>query len=236
MTAGWIALRFMHLAFMPTVGIATAVSSLVGKYIGAGRPDTGVARARLGLAIAVGYMTFCGAMFYLFRHSLMSFFVGGDTPPEQVQEIVDIGGRIMICAAVFQLFDAFGIVYSFALRGAGDTLWPSVATIVFSWAFIIGLGWGLAVYVPQWESVGPWIGAAVFIIVFGITMALRFEGGAWRRIRLVSTLRDEAAETAPAGPAPPATSPDSAVYDLTDAAESHEPIEVAGSVDPARPA
>jgi MATE family multidrug resistance protein len=204
---------------MPTVGVSTAVNSLVGKYIGAGKPNTGVARARLGLTMAVLYMTFCGAMFFIFRHSLVSVFVGGDTPPEQVREIVDIGGRIMVCAAVFQLFDAFGIVYTGALRGAGDTLWPSVATIVYSWTFIVGLGWGLAVHVPQWESIGPWIGAAVFIIFYGVTMSLRFEGGAWRKIRLVAALREESPETAPVGPVPPATSPDGAGYDLADAVE-----------------
>jgi MATE family multidrug resistance protein len=219
MAAGWIALRFMHLAFMPTVGVSTAVNSLVGKYIGAGKPDTGVARARLGLAMAVLYMTFCGAMFFLFRHSAVSLFVGGDTPPEQVREIVQIGGRIMVCAAVFQLFDAFGIIYTGALRGAGDTLWPSVATIVYSWTFIVGLGWGLAVHVPQWESLGPWIGAAVFIIFYGVTMSFRFEGGAWRKIRLVAASREESPETAPVGPVPPATSPDGAGYDLADAVE-----------------
>lgn len=217
MTAGWIGLRYMHLAFMPTVGVATAVSSLVGKYIGAGRPNTGVARARLGLVIAVAYMTFCGGVFYLFRHQLVSLFVGGDTPPEQVREIIAIGGRIMVCAAVFQFFDAFGIVYSFALRGAGDTLWPSVATIVLSWSFIVGAGWLLAHLKPEWESLGPWIGAATFIIVFGITMAWRFESGKWRSIKLLDTPEEVAAKTGPVGPTPPASTPDASVRDRADA-------------------
>ncbi len=212
MTAGWIALGYMHLAFMPTIGVSTAVNSLVGKYIGAGRPDTAVARARLGLALAVGYMTICGAAFLIFRHPMVSLFVGGDTPPEEVAEIVAIGGRIMICAAIFQTFDAFGITYTGALRGAGDTLWPSVATIVYSWSFIVGGGLALAVYAPQLESIGPWIGAATFIIFYGITMAWRFESGAWRKINLLGRPTEDG-DTAPVGPSPPAMSPDAAVRD-----------------------
>jgi hypothetical protein len=41
---------------------------------------------------------------------------------------------------------------------------------------------------PQLESLGPWLGAAAYIIVYGITMAWRFESGRWRSIRL---LRDD---------------------------------------------
>ena len=218
MTAGWIALGYMHLAFMPTVGVSTAVNSLVGKYIGAGKPDTAVARARLGLALAVGYMTLCGAAFFIFRHPMVSLFAGGDTPPEEVAEIVAIGGRIMICAAIFQTFDAFGIVYTGALRGAGDTLWPSVATVVFSWSFIVGLGWLLAVHWSSLESIGPWIGAATFIIFYGITMACRFESGRWRSIKLLDTPEEEAAELAAVGPMPPASTPESSLRDRLDAA------------------
>jgi len=214
MTAGWIALGYMHLSFMPAVGVSVAANSLVGKYIGAGQPDVGVARARLGLAIAIVYMTVCGLAFFIFRHGMVALFIGGqELPPEVAEEIILIGGRLMICAAVFQTFDAFGIVYTGALRGAGDTLWPSAATIIYSWSFLVAGGWALARFVPQWESIGPWIGAAAFITVYGITMAWRFESGAWRSIKLLATPREEAAEVA-LGPTPPATTPDAAIGDL----------------------
>ena len=124
----------------------------------------------------------------------------------------------MICAAIFQTFDAFGITYNAALRGAGDTLWPSVATIVFSWSFIVGLGWLLAVHWSSLESIGPWIGAATFIIFYGITMACRFESGRWRSIKLLDTPEEEAAELAAVGPMPPASTPESSLRDRLDAA------------------
>ena len=55
----------MHLSFMSAVGLSVAVTSLVGKYVGAGRPDLAVSRTRLGLALAlaVGYMTVCTVTF-----------------------------------------------------------------------------------------------------------------------------------------------------------------------------
>jgi len=153
---------------------------------------------------------------------MVAFFIGGDLPPEERAHIIQIGGRIMIWAACFQWFEAFGSVYTGAMRGAGDTRWPSGATIIYSWLFIVAGGWLLAVYVPQWESIGPWAGAATFIILYGVTMFLRFESGGWRKIKLLDTPAEEAAEHAPVGPTPPAATPDASIRDITDVA-GHDP-------------
>jgi MATE family multidrug resistance protein len=198
MTAGWAALGWMHLSFMPAVGFSVAVTSLVGKYIGAGKPDVAVARARLGLAQAVGYMTICAVIFYVFRHDLISLFVAGENlSPERAGKIIEIGGKLMICAAVFQTVDAFGITYTGALRGAGDTVWPGMVTIFYSWVFIVAGGWSVTVLWPELGSVGPWISAAVYIIVFGLTMWWRFESGRWRSIKLLVSEPSQASEGSP---------------------------------------
>jgi MATE family multidrug resistance protein len=120
----------------------------------------------------------------VFRTSLVGVFVGEGDPATATQ-VIEIGSRLMICAAVFQTFDAVGIVYTGALRGAGDTLVPGVATIVLSWGLIVGLGAWLTWRQPVLASVGPWIGASVYIVVYGLWMGFRFERGAWRRIRLL---------------------------------------------------
>jgi MATE family multidrug resistance protein len=186
MTAGWAALRYMHLSFMPAIGFSVATTSLVGRYIGAGKPDIAARRARLSLSLAMSYMTLCAIIFFVFRRELISVFVTGQSvDPVRAANLIEIGAKLMICAAVFQTVDAFGIIYTGALRGAGDTVWPGVATIIYSWLFIVGLGWLMVEYFPQLESVGPWIGAAVFITFYGVTMALRFERGRWRSIALM---------------------------------------------------
>jgi MATE family multidrug resistance protein len=184
LTAGWSTLRYMHLSFMPAVGFSVATTALVGRSIGAGRPDLAANRAHWALGMAIVYMTVCGLAMALGRDTLVGVFVAGDDPAVAT-EVIAIGSRLMICAAIFQTFDAVGIVYTGALRGAGDTLVPGVATIVLSWSLIVGLGALLAWNRPDWASVGPWVGASAYIIVYGVWMALRFERGAWRRIRLL---------------------------------------------------
>jgi MATE family multidrug resistance protein len=214
MTAAWAVLTYMHLSFMPAVGFSAAVAAIVGKRIGEGLPDIAAARARLGLLLAMGYVTLCAVVMVVFREPLVSIFAGGsDTPPEQVASIVAIGARLMICAAFFQTMDAVGVVCTGALRGAGDTVWPGVVTFILSWVFIIGGGQAFVVLFPQLESLGPWIGAAIYIVVFGITMFLRWESGRWRSMGLVDRSSRDAAVAIPL-PGTPGTAGDEAVEDL----------------------
>ena len=215
MAAGWITMGYMHLSFMPAIGFNVAVNSLVGKYIGAGRPDTAVSRARLGVGLSMVYMTACALVFVVFRHPMISIFVGGDVAPDLAESIIAIGGRLLIIAALFQTVDALGIVYMGALRGAGDTVWPGAVSTVCAWVFILGGGWVLAERHPELESVGPWIAAATYCVITGIMMAWRFESGRWRSIRLL----DPAARVAPIGPGPPPTDPSASSRDIVSSQE-----------------
>ncbi len=220
LTAGWAVLRYMHLSFMPAVGFSVATTSLVGRYIGAGNPNTAVARAHTALLISVIYMALCGIMMWTFSAPLVSLFAeGAHTDPATSAEIVRIGSRIMLAAAVFQAFDAVGIVYSGALRGAGDTLWPGVVTIVLSWVLIVGLGWGFVVWTPGLESLGPWIASAVYIAALGAAMGWRFEKGPWRTMRLVDPSRpdDAAALVAPITGGAPELAGAGSIEDIADA-------------------
>jgi MATE family multidrug resistance protein len=217
MTACTVAFGYMHLSFMPAVGLSVAVNSLVGRYIGAGQPDTAVARTRLALRMAMAYMTACAALFLIFRHQLVGWFIGGqDLDAAHAARIIEIGATLMILTAVFQTADAFGIIYTGALRGAGDTVWPGLVTAIYSWVFIIGLGWALTKVAPQLESTGPWAASALYVIVYGITMWARFRGGKWRSIRLLHTPEEAAAQVAPLVVAPPETQPDAAILDIAE--------------------
>ena len=186
MAAGWIVLGYMHLSFMPAVAISFAANTLVGNSIGAGTPDLAVTRARWSAGLSVFIMSACAVLFVVFREPMVELFIAGDVGPEESASILRIGVQLMVVMAVCQAMDALGITYSGALRGAGDVIWPGVFIAISSWVLIIGLGYGLAVLVPEWGAVGPWIGAVAYIIVVGIGMVWRFERGAWRSIDIMS--------------------------------------------------
>jgi MATE family multidrug resistance protein len=184
-TAGWIGLRYMHLSFMPAVGLSIATTAIVGKCMGMKRPDLAASRAWLCMKVALAYMGVCALAFFIFREPMIRLFIDEGTPPETVEELVRIGAVVMVAAAVFQVFDAMAIVMSGALRGAGDTVWPGVATIVLSWTCIVGLGHLLLEVAPGMGSAGPWTGAAAFIILLGTVLTVRFLSGKWKSIKLI---------------------------------------------------
>ena len=90
----------------------------------------------------------------------------------------------MLCAAVFQVFDAVAIAYSAALRGAGDTFVPSVFYIVSHWVIIVGGGWFMVTAFPQLGSLGPWLAASGLIVATGVFMWFRWHSRAWMKIDL----------------------------------------------------
>ena len=177
LSANAFAFTYMHVGFMPALGVGSAVTALVGKYIGMGRPDIAERRAHLGFVVVAIYMLVCGLCFFLFRHDLIRLF--SNDP-----EVLRIGAVILTFVAAYQIFDAMFVVYSSALRGAGDTLVPTLVQITLVWTIVVG-GGALAVrYAPAYGVSGPWTVASFFGALLGIYLLLRFRRGRWKSIRL----------------------------------------------------
>ncbi|MBS0192045.1 MAG: MATE family efflux transporter [Phycisphaerales bacterium] len=184
-TAGFIAHQWMSLSFMPSVGISVAVTAVVGKCMGMGRPDLAAQRARLGLALSMAYMGLCAVGFIVFRHWLVGIFIDPKTAPDVAAEVLRLGSTFLILCAVFQIFDAVAMTLSGALRGAGDTTYVGIVTVFSSWIVIVGGGKIAITYFPQFESAGPWAAAAAYIITLSAFIASRFLAGKWKSIKLV---------------------------------------------------
>ncbi len=177
MAANTFMFRYMVVSFMPAFGISAAVTALVGRYIGMGRPDIAQKRANLAFAVTAIYMVACGIFFFLGRNVLIRAFT--DDP-----ETLKIGATLLIFCAVYQFFDALYITYNGALRGAGDTLVPAVATAVLNWSLTVFGGYLIAVYFHQFGPAGPWTIATFYGGVLGIFIYVRFRRGHWKKIQL----------------------------------------------------
>lgn len=184
-TAGWITHQWMAISFMPSYGISVAITSSVGRFLGMGRPDLAQQRAWLGLRLAVGWMSFCAVVFFFFRHELVGMFIESRTGAADAARIMEIGAEFLIATAAFQFFDGFTMSISGALRGAGDTKWPGIFTLVLAWTILVGGGWAFVYLAPGLSSLGPWIAASIYILLLASAMLWRFLLGHWKTIRLV---------------------------------------------------
>lgn len=177
MAANTFMFRYMVVSFMPAFGLGVAVTALVGRYIGAGRPDLAAQRAKLAFKVAAIYMTVCGLFFFLGRNLLIGLFT-------KDPDIRRTGALLLTFAAVYQFFDAMYIVYNGALRGAGDTLVPAVATMGLCWGITVFGGYAIARVFPRFGPAGPWLLATGYGVILGVFMYRRFKRGGWREIRL----------------------------------------------------
>lgn len=184
-TAGWIAHQWMTLSFMPAIGLSVAVTATVGRCMGMKRPDLAAQRMYTGMKVALTYMGTCGLLFVIFREQMIEVFIDAETPAEDRDTLVRLGSGMLIATACFQLFDAVAMIVNGALRGAGDTVWPGVATIILSWVVIVAGGHFMVAYMPQLQSIGPWVAAALYIVGLCVAFYARFLSGKWKNITLV---------------------------------------------------
>lgn len=185
-TAGFIAQQWMALSFMPAVGISNALASIVGRYIGMKRPDLAAHRAALGIRIAMIYMGTCGILFVIFRYQMIDLFIPAGTPPQERLLLLQLGGTFLIATATFQIFDAVAMTISGALRGAGDTHFIGIVTIIASWTIMVGGGLFMMRFFPQLGPLGAWMAAAVYIMVLAIASIWRYRQGKWRSMSVIA--------------------------------------------------
>lgn len=172
--------RYWHLCFMPAIGVSAAVTAIVGRYCGAGRPRVAWRRAHAGLILVEAYMVTMGLAIWLGRDRLMGIFNEAGDPLVQ-----SIATRAVVFLLICQAFDALNVIFIGALRGAGDTLWPGAVQLVLAYGLGVGGSYLVAALRPEWESFGPWGAASAYVVVLGLVMWGRFLGGKWRTMAVV---------------------------------------------------
>jgi len=193
MAASNISLQLMHLSFMPAVGMGFALCTLFGFSVGEKKLDEANAFVRTGLVLTMGYMGGIGLLFFFGRGFLVGLL--SDDP-----EVIRVGSYLLIWAAIFQISDATAIVYSNALRGAGDTRWPACAVAMCCWGIFIGGGFLLSRLGPGLGPNGPWVMSVVYLTVLAVLLLARYRGGKWKEIELFAHTEDAEGSAAPAPP------------------------------------
>ena len=175
--------RLNTLAFIPMLGLGTAVSTLVGRRIGEGRPELAVRSTWTAFKVSAVYMLFFAAIFVVLPDLiLMPFKAFSD--PDDFAALRDPVVELLRFVAVYCFFDARVIVFSFAIRGAGDTRFALLFSCVVAWTVMV---------LPTWVSI-RWFGGGlhacwwfctIYIIVLGCGFFARFLAGHWKSMKVI---------------------------------------------------
>lgn len=157
------------LCYMPGSGIGTAATTLVGQSIGAGKPERAKRYANLAVMLGAAVMTCTGGLMFLGAPLMFSIL----TPDAAIREL---GVRVLRIEAFAEPLFAVSIVTAGALRGAGDTLIPSMINLASMWGVRITAASLLA---PRLGLVGVWIAMCGELCVRGLMFLVRLLRGKW---------------------------------------------------------
>ena len=186
LAASNIVLSIESIAFLPVFGFHIGTSTMVGQSIGRHRPQDGVYATTSSLHVALTYMFTMMTIFIFLPQPLLELFRNGQVDPVISDQIMDLGRMLLLFVAVFCLFDAVNLVYSGALKGAGDTrfiLW----TIGALSCFVMILPIYLAVEVFKAGIYTAWIIVTVYIASLGSAFYLRYRQGKWKKMRIIES-------------------------------------------------
>jgi MATE family multidrug resistance protein len=170
-------------SFIPLLGIEIAVTSLVGRYMGAGDPDTAHKAAMSGIKTGIYYSAVILLLFVFIPEQLaMVFKPTGDNV--DFNEALPMARNMIRIASFYVLAEAMTVALIGALRGAGDTRWTMVATVTLHWTFVPFLAF--LFYVLDVSAVVGWLSLVIAFLIFCAFLLKRYLSGKWREIRVVT--------------------------------------------------
>ena len=165
-------IRIESVSFMTGLAFASAVATMVGQSLGMKNPSRATRSAYLAFAVGGGLMTLCGVFFIFFGRYPASWLA----PNAQIAELTT---RCLFITGFIQSGFAAYVIFSGALRGAGDTL----AVMIFSLVTVIGIRFVGVMIVGSWLHKGLtaiWIVLAGELFLRGLLAFARFRQGGWK--------------------------------------------------------
>jgi MATE family multidrug resistance protein len=178
-----IAFNINTLAFMPMIGCGIAISVLVGQYLGAQKPDIAQSAVYSGFHLTFVYMASIAAAYVLLPDLFVAPFAH-QADPQGFAEIYGYSVVLLRFVAIYCLFDTMNIIFCSAIKGAGDTRYVMVMTVILS-VFVLILPVYLAIEVLELGLMVAWVFATVYIMSLGMTFYIRFVGGKWKSMRVI---------------------------------------------------
>jgi multidrug resistance protein, MATE family len=166
LAAHQVAIGCAALTFMFPLGLSVAVSLRISRALGEGRRE---ALRSIGFgALGAGVCAMLG--FALIFALAGSYITAAFTPATDVSALA---ARLLVVAAIFQIFDGGQVLSVGALRGLTDVRIPVMITFVAYWVIALPVAYFLA-FRMSLGPVGVWVGLAIGLACAALSLVWRF--------------------------------------------------------------
>ncbi len=154
----------------------------MGQGIGSGEIKMSERAVRRALELCSFYMWSISLIIFITPEPFCDLF---KTPNEPNYESVkSIAIYLMRFVAVYSILDTMSVIYSGALRGAGDTLFIGRTIFIASWTLLI-IPVSMAVFLFKAGIFTVWTIMSFYICALALIFYIRFRSGKWKDIKLI---------------------------------------------------
>lgn len=180
-----ICMNIVNLSFCFGDGLGVAASSLVGQNLGKKRPDFSIIYGKTAQRIGFCISALLMLLFVLGGEMLMKLFMTGDAVNEKsdLDFILRTGILLLQLLAVITPAQISQVLYSGCIRGAGDTRYAAIVSLICI-AVVRPLLTYVLCYPLALGVVGAWAAMIVDQYLRLGFMAHRFSGGKWAKIKV----------------------------------------------------
>jgi MATE family multidrug resistance protein len=170
-----------NISFCPIMGIGMTASILVGQAVGAKDIPHAKKSVRSARTLMIIYMTIMMILFIGFPNVVLGAF---ERPGDAAQvEVMRLARIMLIFVAAYLWGDGLVLIYSNAVRGAGDTKYMMYLTTIMAWGF-------LAIPCIVMRKLGCsvwylWGCLSLYIILFGALCYRRYRSGKWTKMKVI---------------------------------------------------
>lgn len=183
-------------AYLAAWAFSISAASLTGQHLGALNPLRAKRATGISLLICGGLLTIYMLVLLAASAPMTRFFLPPSSEVMDMQATAILAANLLKIVALGFPFLALYAVINGALRGAGDTTWPLVVTLIgFLLVRIPGayyLAWetipipftGLEIEGMGWGITGAWISMVADQILRAILLGARYLSGKWQHVKV----------------------------------------------------
>lgn len=176
MTTHQICMNIINLSFSCGDGLGVAATAMVGQNLGRGRPDVSLLYGKVAQRIAWAFSSVLFVFFCTCGRFLIALFTDD-------AQIIASGTTVMYVVAFVSLAQVSQVIFTGSLRGAGDTKFNAVVSLI-SMVVLRPLIAYFLCHVVRVGLLGAWFALTFDQYLRCICVTVHFYRGKWKTIKL----------------------------------------------------